>query len=180
MKANSPTIHGTDTIKKSNFYNKIVLTAVTISMSASNITMYKNIPNNDHIFNINYCNNDSLRNDVFVDVLQQKNLNKIELMGSFQDDWNGNGGMAFSKSALSMFKEIIKNLSTQPEIAPTGRNSLYMEFKKTDESVLAFEISETAAEKIIVPCGHFEDAIAEKFTDEVVRNVKNSVVEFYG
>lgn len=63
-------------------------------------------------------------------------------MSKFEEDWNGNGGRAFTEKAISRFCEVIKNIIKHPKIAPTGRNSLYMEFRKGEGDVLGFEVCE--------------------------------------
>ena len=46
-------------------------------------------------------------------------------MSLFAENWNGSGGKKFSDKSIYLFEEIIKTLYKKPDIAPTGRNSLY-------------------------------------------------------
>lgn len=113
------------------------------------------------------------------DLMKIKNLNKIENMALFEEDWNGTGGRKFTTKAISIFKDVIEALEHQPEIAPTGRNSLYMEYEFTDNSVLAFEVAETFTEKVYVPKGDFSLATVERYTQNIIENIVLSVRGIY-
>lgn len=113
-----------------------------------------------------------------IDLLQQQNLEKIEKISLFENDWNGNGGMTFSQKALSLFRQIIMTLKKQPQIAPTGRNSLLMQYE-LNTNLLAFEVSETTTEKVFVPNNDFSLAQTEIFTENIIKEIYNSVERFY-
>ena len=115
-----------------------------------------------------------------IDILKQKNLNKIELMSHFQADWNGNGGLPFSEEAIALFNAIIQTLNIQPVIAPTGRSSLYMEFQSSDMSELIFEIFVDRAERVFIPQGNYSLAESEIFDENICSQIKESVRLFYG
>lgn len=115
-----------------------------------------------------------------IDLMRVENLNKINKMSLFDDNWNGTGGKTFSFHAISFFKTIIETLIKQPEIAPTGRNSLLMQYVLDDKSLLAFEVSENKAEKVYIPRGDYSMAQMEEFTENIVQRIKESVEIFYG
>lgn len=119
-------------------------------------------------------------NNNVVDLMKVKNLDKINKMLLFEDDWNGTGGSAFSSDSISFFKTIIESLNKQPEIAPTGRGSLLMQYELDDKSLLAFEVSLDKAEKVYLPEGDFSMAQTEVFTDQIEQRIKESVELFYG
>ncbi len=115
-----------------------------------------------------------------IDLMKVENLNKIKKMSLFSDDWNGTGGSAFSPNAISFFETIIEMLKKQPEIAPTGRNSLLMQYELDDKSLLAFEISENRTEKVYIPKGDYSVAQIEVFTENIAQRIKECVEYFYG
>lgn len=115
-----------------------------------------------------------------VDIMKCMNLNKIKFMKAFAEDWNGNGAKAFSENAIRLFEEVINSLVKQPEIAPTGRNSLLMQYELDDKSILAFEVKENLTEKVFVPQGNYAMVETETFTDDFVQNITTSVEKFYG
>lgn len=111
--------------------------------------------------------------------MKNKNLNKIKKISLFEDNWNGTGAEKFTESAICYFKTIIKKLKRQPEITPTGRNSLLMQYKLNDHSLLAFEISENKTEKVYIPKGNFQKAKAETFYKDIIHKIEESVDLFY-
>lgn len=118
--------------------------------------------------------------DKTIDLMKVGNLNKIEKMAAFDDDWNGTGGSIFSKKAIKLFKMIIEMLEKQPEIAPTGRNSLLMQYELDDKSLLVFEVSEEKTEKVYIPKGDYFMAQMELFTENTGYRIKECVEKFYG
>ena len=101
-------------------------------------------------------------------------------MALFPNNWNGTGGEAFSERAINMFRTVINTLVKQPEIAPTGRNSLYMQYNLEDGTTLAFELREDTAEKVYLPNGNFDLADIEIFDNDVAENINKCVENFYG
>lgn len=116
----------------------------------------------------------------FLDLLKFENINKLQCMSSFQEDWNGVGGLAFSESSINLFKEIIENLCKQPNIAPTGRGSLLMQYELDDNSILAFEVREEKVEMVCVPKGDYSSARIEVFTNDFIGQINIQVAHFYG
>ena len=114
------------------------------------------------------------------DLLKIGNLNKINKIAGFKENWNGNGAKSFSPEAIEMFKNIITNLDQQPEIAPTGRDSLYMQYDANDGSLLAFEVFEKKIEKVFVPRGDMNKAETETVSTNLIEYVKENVNKFYG
>ena len=111
--------------------------------------------------------------------LKQKNLAKIEKMALFESDWNGNGGAKFTTGAIDTFKEVISTLTKQPEIAPTGRNSLLMHYELANGSRLIFEVSENKAEKVYIPHGNYAKASIQIYVGNVLFNINEAVENFY-
>ena len=87
--------------------------------------------------------------------------------------------MPFSSKVISFFRSVIEILDKQPQIAPTGRNSLLMQYELEDNSVLAFEVCESRVEKVFVPKGDYSKAEAETFTNNMEQRIKESVTLFY-
>lgn len=115
-----------------------------------------------------------------IDLMKVENISKIKKMALFSEDWNGTGGSAFSQGAIALFESIIEMLDKQPQIAPTGRNSLLMQYELDDKSLLAFEVSEKRTEKVCIPKGNYAMAQVEIFTENVGQQIRESVKRFYG
>ena len=123
---------------------------------------------------------DCLSNNQFFDLLKMENLKKIDCISAFQENWNGVGGQTFSDSSISMFKSIIESAYKQPNIAPTGRGSLLLQYELDDRSLLAFEVKETNIEMVSVPHGDYSSASSEVFTDNFIQQINSRVEQFYG
>ncbi|HJC48534.1 MAG TPA: hypothetical protein IAA04_10825 [Candidatus Lachnoclostridium pullistercoris] len=122
----------------------------------------------------------NLESNRVIDLLKIENLRKIKNMSLFEENWNGTGGSAFSEKSIALFENIIEMLEIQPQIAPTGRNSLLMQYELDDKSLLAFEVSEDRTEKVYIPEGDYSMAQTDIFTKNVEQKIKESVEEFYG
>lgn len=122
----------------------------------------------------------NMNNNHVIDVLKVENLNKIDKMALFKTDWNGTGGKPFSNEAITLFRMIIEQLDKQPQIAPTGRNSLLMQYELEDRSLLAFEVTESKTEKVYIPKGDYSRAHNEIFTENIGQRIEESVKLFYG
>lgn len=120
-----------------------------------------------------------LHSNNVVDLKEVENLNKIEKMASFTENWNGTGGSIFSENAIILFEKVIKALKKQPQIAPTGRNSLLMQYELDDKSMLAFEVSEKGTEKVYIPKGDYSLAQMEVFTEDIERKINECVEKFF-
>lgn len=112
--------------------------------------------------------------------LKQKNLAKIEKMAHFEYDWNGNGGEKFTRGAIDAFRTVIDVLHRQPQIAPTGRNSLLMQYELDDKSRLIFEVNENKAEKVHIPKGNYSKADVQMYVENVAHKINEDVENFYG
>lgn len=123
---------------------------------------------------------EGLYNNKAIDLMKVENINKIKKMALFDYDWNGTGGSAFSQNAIALFESIIEMLDKQPQIAPTGRNSLLLQYELDDKSLLAFEVSENRAEKVYIPKGNYAMVQMDTFTENIGQRIKESVKLFYG
>lgn len=74
-----------------------------------------------------------------------KNLQTLRTLRKLQVDWNGKGSLPFSESLIQKVFTIVRELTYQPDIFPTGRNSIQLEYEIGNE-YLEFEIFE---EKIV-------------------------------
>ena len=114
-----------------------------------------------------------------IDLLQQSNLDKIQKISEFEVNWDGYGALPFTDASITLFRDVITHLNQQPLIAPTGRNSLYMQYSKDNKSVLAFELGENSLEKVYVPNGDFSRAESKTFNSNYYKVINESVESFY-
>lgn len=181
--SNSAVVSRVDT---NTFKSISVNVALSIFIGASimgphtNPLISQNVQTN---LSVNFSQNTSRLNDVYcqtIDLLKIENEDKILKMQAFEENWDGNGAKAFSKEAISLFRTVISALCKQPKIAPTGNNSLLMQFEKDDKSLLAFDVSLLGTDMVIVPQGNFELADEDFFTDKLEERINSAVRKFYG
>ena len=72
-------------------------------------------------------------------------MNNIDKVTSFLElpvNWNENGAGQFSQNLIDKTINILHRLNYQPEIFPTGSNSIILEYNKSDGRYLGIEVSE--------------------------------------
>jgi hypothetical protein len=112
---------------------------------------------------------------------QLSNLNRLYDIKQLDEDWNGYGGHKINPTAIEISEAIVKGVSVQPIIYPTGRSSIQMQYElETDGSYLEFEVFETEIMCMLVPKRIYENTIFEKITCDNIRRVNQIVEEFYG
>lgn len=121
-----------------------------------------------------------LSNNLFYDLRQVENLKKLDHMATFEANWDGYGAGVFSREALDLFRSIIMHISKQPDIAPTGRNSLLLQYETVDNSILAFEVGIEQVEMVLVPQGDYSLASSLVFEDDFIQQINGQVKKFYG
>ncbi len=67
------------------------------------------------------------------------NISIIDDFSSLVENWNGYGALPINNDVISRVKEVLGTLFVQPEVFPTGRGGIQVEFQKTDNSYLEFE-----------------------------------------
>lgn len=115
-----------------------------------------------------------------MDLLQALNLTKIHEMSNLQDNWNGYGAKRFTRNALNTFTRVIQHLYKQPLIAPSGRNSLFLQYDKPDKSILAFEVFEDQADMVYIPLNAYDKAKKKTIVHNLEKEINDNVVAFYG
>lgn len=78
----------------------------------------------------------------------KKSLTKISLIASLQDNWNGNGALAYSAALIEKIKSVVLALVRQPEIFPTAANSIQLEYDGDENSYLEIEIFESGPAEV--------------------------------
>jgi len=73
----------------------------------------------------------------------ERNLQIIEDFLALEENWNGNQAPPFNKTLIDTTQKIIKNITQQqPDIFPTARKSIQLEYEKDNEDYLEFEVFE--------------------------------------
>lgn len=69
------------------------------------------------------------------------NFHKLYSYLELPTGWNGYNGRKFSKKTIDRTLSILKNLRLQPQIFPTGRGSVQLEYHFDDDNLVEMEVS---------------------------------------
>ncbi len=90
---------------------------------------------------------------------QNDNMRTLLDIQNLEPNWNGYGGKEFSLEVISLARDIVIMLGKyQPEIYPTGRGTVQMQYELADRSYLEFEIYSDRIEVLEVPKRIYENA----------------------
>ena len=81
----------------------------------------------------------------------EENLTRLEEFRMLQKDWNGYGANPIPFAAIDKAISIVKRLAIQPEIFPTGRETVQLEWDSNYGDYLEFEIGTDEIGMLFVP-----------------------------
>jgi hypothetical protein len=158
-------------IPKTLKYNTKELDSNKANLNLFPINEYLN--NNMSIIGFNSDNN--LMGGVNTEKMN-KNVKKIKEYASFKEDWNGYGAEPFSPKLLEFSEYIIRNLKIQPEIFPTGRQSIQLEYEQDSGRYLEFEIFENSINMLYIDENGNEEI---KVLENKIEEINKVVSRFY-
>ncbi|MBQ7168567.1 MAG: hypothetical protein IJR63_01525 [Synergistaceae bacterium] len=106
------------------------------------------------------------------------NLERLEDIARLDSDWNGYGAKPFTRTLIAEVRNIIQYLSEQPEIFPTGRESIQLEYHLPDESYLEFEVFEDKVVAMQVTGTDYDNAQFWEFASNDVAQICNITDRF--
>lgn len=118
-----------------SIYTTLLMSNVS---SVSNSIQYYQNPNN---YQISY-NSSYVANTINFSQELQKNIELINSYKKLDNNWNGYGAQKISESVIDSALSILYFLNRQPDVFPTGRNSIQFEYEKDNGDYLEFEIFE--------------------------------------
>lgn len=71
---------------------------------------------------------------------QSENFKKLNEFAEYPNDWNGYGATPFSKDLIDRIRQLLFDLPVQPEIFPTARSSIQLEYD-VGENHIEIEVS---------------------------------------
>lgn len=102
-------------------------------------------------------------------------LTSIEKIRMLEDNWDSEGSPAFTAQLLDHVSEIVKQLDPAPYVAPTGVDSILLEYYGEGDEYLSFDIS--ADGNVQMLCS---DANDEYVTETIsVTDIQSMVSEFH-
>ncbi|MBQ4468821.1 MAG: hypothetical protein II917_01590 [Synergistaceae bacterium] len=107
------------------------------------------------------------------------NLERLNDIAQLESDWNGYGAAPFSQALIAEARNIITNLTEQPELFPTGRESIQLEYELPDKSYLEFEIFEDKIAAMQVSGTDYDNARFWDLSPDDIKQVRGIVKEFF-
>ncbi|MCC8104949.1 MAG: hypothetical protein LIO99_02875 [Clostridiales bacterium] len=117
---------------------------------------------------------------LFMPTKKEDNIRRLKEIGHLSDDWNGYGAGAFSSALIDKCNTIINGLDIQPDVYPTGRQSIQMQYELEDRSYLEFEIFEDKTLCLKVHRRIYSNATTMQITENESERVRGIVEDFFG
>ncbi len=116
------------------------------------------------------CNELSISNDLY------NNINVLSSFSELQENWDVYGAQPLSNSLILKVKGVLACLENQPEVFPTGRGSIQLEYERDNGSYLEFECYDDGHVSVL----HidFEGNECESVIN--FEQIREMVDEFYG
>lgn len=108
-----------------------------------------------------------------------KSIEKIDEIAKLENNWNGYGAMSFSEEVVCLAKRIVKNLNKQPDIYPTGRGTIQIQYELDNRSYIEFEIFENEIKSLEIPFGEYSEAKMRTIKAENYEDVNITIEKFY-
>lgn len=103
-------------------------------------------------------------------------LLRILEIEKLENNWNGNDATSFSKNILDAARTIVMQLSIQPAIFPTARDSIQFEYENSVGDYLEFELFDNGRVKMF---SYTHSGVATT-TDITAKEINKVVNRFYG
>lgn len=118
---------------------EFLLCGSTIVMSPQNGTFYTHSCTN--------CITEYYSDD---DEALKENVQKLQSFLQLKQGWNTYDAPPFSATHILNTEKILRNLSVQPKVFPTGRQSIQLEYEKPNGDYLEFEIFESGVIEVLL------------------------------
>lgn len=105
----------------------------------------------------------------------QSAYNRVQEFSSLEENWDGNGALPFTDKLIKTVEKILKQIKYSPEVFPTERQSIQLEFEKSNDDYLEFEVFEN---KIVVLVD-FAEMYEEYVIDHGEFNKVNNLLESF-
>lgn len=124
--------------------------------SATPTSTYNNSADAECICDVQ--NSSAVALDAQVCVERNMNLDKLNNIGKLKPGWNGYGAPSIEEGIINQAKLIVAQLKMQPEIFPTGRGTVQMEYHQNDGTYLEFELFTDKITVLYIGKGDIENA----------------------
>lgn len=110
--------------------------------------------------------------------VKSHNLEKLNVIRSLKDGWNGSGAPSFSSSVTDKVEEMINGLNIQPEIFPTALGTIQLEYDNSRRDHMEIEIGKGTVAEIFIVMFNGTEVFEEISATSAFINER--VIDFYG
>ena len=110
--------------------------------------------------------------------VKKRNFEKLSVIRSLKQGWNGNGAPSFSSSIIDKAEELIDELNIQPEIFPTALGTIQIEYDNSRRDHMEIEIGEEDIAEIFIVYFNGEESIEQ--IPATADHINERVIDFYG
>ncbi len=117
--------------------------------------------------------------DYYADIV--KKIESLRILREIQNlgpDWNGYQADPIPLEVIGLSRNIVMMLAPQPEIYPTGRGTIQMQYELFDRSYLEFEIYTDRINVLAVPKRIYDNAIEYSIETNQYYKLDNIVKNF--
>lgn len=110
--------------------------------------------------------------------IKSANLKKLDEISTLKDGWNGDDAPALPSTLIKKVRALIKALTIQPEIFPTGLKTIQLEYDNSRHDHMEIEIGLSGdAEVFVAP---YDDKEYCETIRSTAAAINERVVAFYG
>lgn len=140
---------------------------------------YKLLSNNKH-YNCDENETEILEPDNFKAISKTDSIRALEEIQNLEENWNGCGAKPIPESVINLSRDIVMELDYQPEVFPTARRTIQMEYELDDNSYLEFEVYPNYIAVMEVPKRDYSKAINKIISSRDYRKLALIVSNFHG
>ena len=109
----------------------------------------------------------------------KENLDRLNAIADFKDNWNGYGAIPFSSELIHSAKNILLNLNKQPDLFPTAQPSIQLEYECNDESYLEINIFEDKISVMQILQEDYDNAIFWDLSCYDIEQINKIINQFF-
>ena len=110
---------------------------------------------------------------------KNRSLRTLSDIQNLEHDWDGYGADRIPAAVVLLARNIVASLDYQPEIYPTKRRTVQMQYELSDRSYLEFEIYPDSIECLSVPQRDYEKAREFSIDANRYYEIREIVNSFY-
>ena len=118
--------------------------------------------------------------DIVYNLNLYKSFDTIDQISKLKKNWNGYKAKRIPKRVIKIAQSIVRKLLKQPDILPTPRQSIWMQYEKEDLSFLGIEILKDRIELMYIEKENYDKAEKCTLYETDYRVINSWIEKLYG